>query len=248
MADEQIVAQLIFEALDRASREMQKISRSLEVMGDESEETDRDLAQVADGLEEVGREGERAGKRGGMSMTDFKSTVDLMKQSVNELKEAVKKTYEFAELGAQAIQTEESFEFLREEMELGPGYLDRLSEAAGGTIPQLKLMAGVGTLAAGTSREFGAELADAYPTLVEYARAAAKLNPHLEHRHRYQARIAAHPGQSGLGGQGWRSEPDPRRAPGENGRSTDGRGKADGSSERHHESRGAVGRTGWGIR
>lgn len=179
MADEQIVAQLVFEALDRASREMQKISRGLEVMGDESEETDRDLAQVADGLEEVGREGERAGKRGGMSMTDFKSTVDLMKQSVNELKQAVKQVYEFAELGAQVIQTEESFEFLREEMELGPGYLDRLSQAAGGTIPQLKLMAGVGTLAAGTSREFGAELADAYPTLVEYARAAAKLNPHL---------------------------------------------------------------------
>ena len=90
-----------------------------------------------------------------------------------------KKALDLGKAGATVVQATESFEGLVEQMGLGIEFMGRLEEAAGGTIDTMSLMAGVGTLVAGTSEDFGRELALAYPQLIEYARAAAKLNPHL---------------------------------------------------------------------
>jgi len=165
MADERIVAQLVFEALDRASRDLRQIADSMEAVGVEAEE--------------AGDKSEEGFRIAGLSLTDFKSGLNMVQSALQKVAQGVKQMVEFAELGASAKQAELSFAGLAGQMGLSAGYMQQLRDASRDTITDLDLMAGIGTLVAGTTDDFGGALAAAYPSLVEYAKAAAKLNPHL---------------------------------------------------------------------
>jgi len=87
--------------------------------------------------------------------------------------------HDMALLGAQAEMTEASFERMTASVGVSADILDRMKRAAGGTIPELKLMQALNTSLIGVSREFGQMMAEAYPQLVEIARAASIANPAL---------------------------------------------------------------------
>lgn len=144
------------------------------------------LGEMGDSVEGVGEATVEAGEKAkggfkvfGLSLTDLKSGIDMVTGRLRQMAEAVKAVFEFGKLGAQVRQTKESFEGLRAEMGLDVDYLRQLQDAHQGTIADLESMSGLLTLTAGTSKEFGAELANIYPRMIEYAKAASKLNPAL---------------------------------------------------------------------
>ena len=92
---------------------------------------------------------------------------------------ASKKIFEFGEMGAQAIQTAESFDILLGKVGAAPDLLSQLKSASKGTISELELMSSTSLLLAGTSGELATELANSTPRLLEIAKAANKLNPSL---------------------------------------------------------------------
>jgi hypothetical protein len=92
---------------------------------------------------------------------------------------AGKAIYELGQRGADVIQTGESFEFLKEKLDLMPDLLERLRESSRGTVDDMTLMSGTATLLAGTSDELGKAMGNATPQLLKIAKAANKLNPSL---------------------------------------------------------------------
>ena len=158
---EQLAAELVTKGLQKFESDMAK--------------ADRAVGKSADSIDEAGKSGIGFGDvLGGVAKGLGIATAAAATMGI-----VFKQAMDLGKAGATVVQATASFEGLVEQLELGADYMGRLEEAAGGTIDKLSLMAGVGTLLAGTSREFGRELAKAYPTLVTYARAAAKLNPHL---------------------------------------------------------------------
>jgi len=121
----------------------------------------------------------KAGEHFGKAFKGIKDHLGKMTVGIVAAGAAFVKYLQFAKMGAQARETENSFKRLSEEMGLNIGYMQRLRDASRGTIDDLSLMSGVSTLVAGASKEFGTQLANAYPQLIEYAKAASKLNPHL---------------------------------------------------------------------
>ena len=79
---------------------------------------------------------------------------------------AAKKAFDFASEGAEIQQLRDSFNLMNDSVFRTPGLLDDMSEAVRGTISETKLMAGLMTLTAGTSRELGGALAEASPRLL----------------------------------------------------------------------------------
>lgn len=156
MANEQIVAEIILKALmDGASKAT--------------------FDNAADGLKKV----EGASEKTGFSLTDVKSAIDMTIGGLRQLAQVAQGAIEFAQLGAQAEQTEINFARLSERLGLTGDYLQRLRAASNGTVDDLKLMQGVSVLTAGATGELESAMAGAYPTLLEYAKAAAALNPQL---------------------------------------------------------------------
>lgn len=87
--------------------------------------------------------------------------------------------HDMALLGAQTEMTEQSFKRMVASVGASADILDKMKQAAGGTIPELQLMQALNTSLIGTSAEFGQRMAEAYPQLVEIARAASMANPAL---------------------------------------------------------------------
>lgn len=92
---------------------------------------------------------------------------------------AAKVALELGTLGAQAITTERSFQSVLASVNVAPSLLNEMSDAAGGTIEQLRLMQLANTALAGASVQLGQAFATAIPKLIEGARAANQLNPAL---------------------------------------------------------------------
>ena len=136
---------------------------------------DRAVGKTADSIDESSE----AGIGFGDMLTTVAKGIGVATAAAATMGIVFKKALDLGKAGATVVQATESFEGLVAQMELSIDYLEMLEEAAGGTIDTMTLMAGVGTLVAGTSKDFGRELANAYPQLIEYARAASKLNPHL---------------------------------------------------------------------
>ena len=87
--------------------------------------------------------------------------------------------FEQGQLGAEINQTADSFENLQTNVLGLPDLMDRLSEAAGGTISNFQIQASTLTLLAGASNEIAPTLANASETFLLAARAANRLNPAL---------------------------------------------------------------------
>jgi hypothetical protein len=86
---------------------------------------------------------------------------------------------DLGEIGAQSLDTVQAFDSVRRSVGATPELLNRLKQAAGGTISEMRLMQLTNTALAGSSGEMGQAFADAVPKLIEGARAANKLNPAL---------------------------------------------------------------------
>jgi len=87
--------------------------------------------------------------------------------------------HDLALQGAQAEMTEASFSRMLASVGASPEVLNRMKAAAGGTIPEMKLMQALNTSLIGVSDEFGNAMARAYPQLIQMARAANIANPAL---------------------------------------------------------------------
>lgn len=109
------------------------------------------------------------------SLVDIEAGIRLVERAADALGEA----YEFSKLGAKVQQTGESFDRMGQQLGLPIEQMARLREAAGGTISDLKLMSGQLTLTAGFSQDVATSFANAYPQLIQIARAAQALNPTL---------------------------------------------------------------------
>lgn len=95
------------------------------------------------------------------------------------LNKAVETFFAVGERGAAFVQTGESFAQMIDYMNVGPEMLKDLQEASKGTISDLQLMSYATTALAGSSGEFGTQLAKALPHVLEIAKAANKANPAL---------------------------------------------------------------------
>jgi hypothetical protein len=115
----------------------------------------------------------------GMSMTDFKSTIDTVSTALRLMKDVAVKTFEMSKEGAAVIQTRDSFDLLLKVIGAAPDLFDQLKAASKGTISDLDLMSSTSTLLAGAQGELATNLANATPELLEIAKAANKLNPAL---------------------------------------------------------------------
>lgn len=118
-------------------------------------------------------------KNNSMKWTELKSALDLAKEAANGLGQVFKKSFDFSELGAQVLQTSESFDIMLGVIGAAPDLLQQLRRASGGTISDFKLMSATSTLLAGAQGDVAKALANATPRLLEIARAANKLNPSL---------------------------------------------------------------------
>ncbi len=91
----------------------------------------------------------------------------------------LKKAYDFGKEGAAILQTRDSFDKLMDSMGVAPDILQRLRDASLGTVDDMTIMSSTMTLLAGTSETLGQRIVEASPKLMEIAKAAQKLNPHL---------------------------------------------------------------------
>jgi hypothetical protein len=92
---------------------------------------------------------------------------------------AAKKAFDFGKEGASVSQLEDSFFGLMDIIGASPDIFRKLDKAAGGTITKMQLMSSAQMLLAGTSGDVSKAFIEAMPKLIEYARAASKLNPAL---------------------------------------------------------------------
>jgi hypothetical protein len=87
--------------------------------------------------------------------------------------------WELGKLGAQSLDTKDSFASMMSSVGLTTAMLDRMRKASGGTVDDLSLMQGANLALAGTSGKLAAAMAEAQPQMLEIARAAYKMNPAL---------------------------------------------------------------------
>ena len=92
---------------------------------------------------------------------------------------AIDKAFDFGRMGAAAEQTASSFDFLINKLGITETLLRDLQVASNGTISDTQLMSATLTLAAGSSDQLASAMINASPQLLEYAKAANKLNPAL---------------------------------------------------------------------
>ena len=137
MATEQLAAEIVTKGLRKFESDMSKADKAVGKSVDSIDKASKSGLSFGDVLSGVTKGLAVAGAAAATMGVVFKKAMD------------------FGKLGAQAIQAELSFTGLVEQMELGGEYMGRLEEAAGGTIDQLSLMAGVGTLVAGVSKALG---------------------------------------------------------------------------------------------
>jgi hypothetical protein len=88
-------------------------------------------------------------------------------------------TWEMGKLGAESIDTRASFESMMTSVGQSPALLDKMRQAAGNTVPDLRLMQNASFALAGTSGKLASAMAEAQPKMLEIARAAHKMNPAL---------------------------------------------------------------------
>ena len=156
--------------LNRLTSEVNKLERGLAQAGSTGEQAANQLASSFGG--------ELQGILGGLGLGNLAG----LATGAGIAAAAVglgKVTIEAAQLGAQSLDTERSFNSVLKSVGQGPQALDALSAAAGGTISQLRLMQLTNTALAGASGELGNAFAAALPKLIEGARAANQLNPAL---------------------------------------------------------------------
>ena len=150
--------QIILQAVDQASKEIGKVSSSLEGIDDAAKKSSAGASANLKSLAIVA----------GGTAAAFAAVAA-----------ASKAAFDFGKQGAVIQQTQESFANLLEQVGAAPDTLEKLRESSRGTVDDMTLMSSTATLLAGTSGDLALSLADATPRLLEIAKAAQKVNPTL---------------------------------------------------------------------
>ncbi|NIV32916.1 MAG: hypothetical protein GWN58_26770 [Anaerolineae bacterium] len=139
---------------------------------------ERQLNKLKGTVEDTGKAGDKSGRL----FDGFKDAVAGVGAAVGIAAGAfvtLKKAYDFGKEGAAILQTRDSFDALMSSMGIAPDILGRLRDASLGTVDDMTIMSSTMTLLAGTSETLGQKIVEASPKLMEIAKAAQKLNPHL---------------------------------------------------------------------
>ena len=150
--------QVIIQAVDKASKEIGKVSTALN-------DIDKSSGKGAAGFD--------------AAMSKVMLTAGAVAGSAAAMGAALKSAFEIGQQGAAVNQTADSFDLLLKTVGGAPDLLDQLRRASRGTVDDMTLMSATATLLAGTSDELSKALADASPQILELAKAANKLNPQL---------------------------------------------------------------------
>lgn len=138
-----------------------------------------DSSKYHAGLKKAKEEGESSSKRIVGSFTEMKSALDLVGGALNTVGQIAQTAFEWGKEGAAVAQTAESFDLLLQKVGAAPDLLNQLRQASNGTISDMDLMRQTSLLLAGAQGDLAKGLSGAAPGLVEMAKAAEKLNPHL---------------------------------------------------------------------
>lgn len=157
-----------------AEYELLMVARAVK-KGDGFTEAAKDVDQLNSKVKESGQEADSFGSK----LTANLSKVGLAFGTVAAAGVAAKKVFDFSREGAELNQLADSFDLLNQDVLQTPDLLDQMRSAAGGTIKDTDLMAGVLKLTAGATGEYSQTLAAISPQLLEIARASNKLNPQL---------------------------------------------------------------------
>lgn len=157
-----------------AEYELVMVARAVK-KGDGFAQAAKDVGGLNKKVKESGKEADGFGKK----LTSSMKTGAVAVAGVTAAAFAMQKAFEFSREGAELGQLTESFELLNKNVLQTPDLLNDMRRAAGGTIKDTDLMAGVLTLAAGVTGEYAQTLANISPQLLEIARASNKLNPSL---------------------------------------------------------------------
>jgi hypothetical protein len=150
---------ILLTAVDRASKELNKINKELGNMEGATKGASKSTVDFDDILK------------------DFTKGIGITAAAIVGVGLAAKKAFDLAEEGAQVLQTAESFDLLLEKVGAAPDLLEQLEDAGGGTVDQMTLMTSTAKLLAGTTGTLSTEMAAAAPQLLEVSRAAVKLDP-----------------------------------------------------------------------
>ena len=157
--------QIILDAVNKASDDFKQVSK--------------DASKMGDSIEKANKKSKRSGADLIKSLKGAAVAAGAVTAGFIAVGVAAKKAFEFGKEGAAVRQTTESFDMLLEKVGAAPDLLDRLGEAANGTVDDMTLMSSTLTLVAGASDKMAGAMLDAAPKLLEIAKAANKLNPAL---------------------------------------------------------------------
>jgi len=155
---------------------------TLSIMGVFKDMATGELKKLGEAFTGVGRSSEGAQRKTsnfGDKMVTLSAKLTTLKQGAEQVGQMFQKAFDFAELGAESIQTARGFDNITKSVGATEGLLGRLQMAADGTISDMQLMSSTSTLLAGTQGQLGTALANATPKLLEIAKAANALNPTL---------------------------------------------------------------------
>lgn len=114
-----------------------------------------------------------------LPFTELRSAIMLGQMALQTFMRVAEGAFNFAKQGAQVEQMKESWKGFIEYVGAAPDTLDKVREAARGTVDDVSMMSAVTLLAAGATKTFAKMLFDVSPKLMEIAKAASILNPQL---------------------------------------------------------------------
>lgn len=172
---------IIIEARDLAMQKLTALERQMGRMGGVLVGTAQEIQQFNRNAQDTSRTVESATvptSRWGQALGGVSTALLGMAAAYMSVK-GLRMAHDLALMGAQAEMTERSFKRMVASVGLTSDVLNEMKAAAGGTIPELRLMQALNTSLIGVSADFGSEMAKAYPQLIQMARAANIANPAL---------------------------------------------------------------------
>ena len=155
------VVQILIQAKDAASKEFDKVKKSMQGMGKETDGAQKSTKSFAD------------------TWSDTLLGINQGIQIIQQVGRALEAAFDYTRSGAQVVQTKAAFQSLMSTIGQGTDVLDEWRDAVGGTVSDMELMTGFQTLAAGLSKEMTDAFAENNVKLLEISKAASALNPQL---------------------------------------------------------------------
>ena len=159
---------LIIQAINQASKELQKVSKDITGLSSTTKQAGSDAADAGGGIETFIS-----------SLKGVGIIIGSVIAGIYGFSKALEAALAAGEQGAAVRQTAISFDQMTKSVGASVVLLQQLQVASRGTIPDMQLMSYATTALAGASGEFGEQMGRTLPHLLEIAKAAQKANPAL---------------------------------------------------------------------